>query len=153
MLRLVGLAGLLSVGFGSAALADDLIHAGNWEFTTTVSIGGLPALPGYRPPADGVSFDHGAVSHVHNACVSDEHPFPSEERSNCTLDKNERQGNTVHWIASCTTPHGTVHADGTATYTGDTMQSTGSFHTASKDGHSIDTTRHVTGKYLGPCPN
>jgi len=153
MLRLVALAGLLPFVLSSAALADDLIHAGNWEFTTTVSIGGLPAQPGYRPPEAGVSFDHGAISHVHNACVSDDHPFPTEDRQSCKIEKNERQGNTVNWIATCTTQHGQVHAQGSSTYTGDTMESTGHFHTVSKDGHAIDTTRHTTGKYLGACPN
>jgi hypothetical protein len=150
MLRLVALAGLLPLVYGSAALADDLIHAGNWEFTTSIKTGGLPNPSGeHQPP--GVTFDHATVSHVHNACVSDDHPFPTEGTASCTIDKNERQGNTINWVASCTTPHGQVHADGSSTYSGDTMEGTGHFHTTSKDGHSIDTTRQTIGKYLGPC--
>lgn len=153
MLRLVALAGLLPFVLSSAARADDLIHAGNWEFTTTVGIGGLAAQPGYRPPEDGVSFNRNSISHVHTACVSDEHPFPAEERQSCTVEKNERKGNVINWVAHCTTQHGEVQAQGSSTYTGDTMESTGHFHTVSKDGHAVDTARHTTGKYLGPCPN
>ncbi|MEI9987113.1 MAG: DUF3617 family protein [Aliidongia sp.] len=153
MLRNVALASLLSLAFTAGACADT-IHAGNWEFTTETKMPGMsvptPTAGARLPP--GVTIGPNGISRVHNGCISAAQPFPAEPGNQCTLEKNERHGNTVIWAATCTTAHGQVHAEGAATYTGDTMDGRASFQIMGKNGQTVDTTTHTTGHYLGACP-
>ena len=77
---------------------------------------------------------------------------PAEQRGQCKVAKVDVAGGTVHWETTCTQPDGgTVHAQGEAHYTGDTMEAT--MHTQISGGGNppSETTQHVTGRYLGPC--
>lgn len=144
-------ASILLAAMPAAALADE-IHAGNWEFTSTTQIPGLPPPPPGSTVQPGLRMNGTALSNTHTACVTGEHPIPTKPDSKCTFDKNDRHGGTIDWTGTCTSPRGDVHAEGKVTYDGDTMNATMTAHLTRPDGKQMDVTTLIAGKYLGPCP-
>jgi|HubBroStandDraft_1064217.scaffolds.fasta_scaffold00011_105 hypothetical protein len=152
MIRSLLLASPLLLAAPLPAFAQS-IHTGNWEFSTTTEMAGMPQLPpGVKLPP-GVNLNPGGgVSHTHTGCISQEKPFPTNPDSTCTIERNDRSGGTVNWAGTCTTSRGQAHAEGVATYTGDMMESTVHMHMTSAGGQQFDVTTHTTGRYLGACP-
>jgi Protein of unknown function (DUF3617) len=157
MIRMLPFASLVLLAAALPAQAEE-IHGGNWEFTTQTQIAGMPQLPpgvtlppGVKlPPSAGVG--PGGVVNTHTGCISAEKPIPTDPKHDCTIEKNDRYGSTVNWAATCNTPRGQAHAEGVATYRGDTMDSTVNMHITGNGGQSMDVTTHTTGRYLGACP-
>jgi len=141
---------------GEAAQAADAIKAGNWEFTMVMQVPNLPKLPpGVALP--GIQIGPGGINVVHTSCVTSSQPMPADLRppnqqhGQCKIEKIERAGGTVKWSTTCATPQGTIHSDGVAHYSGDTMEATFATHTSGGNGQPTDSSQHITGRYLGPC--
>lgn len=132
------------------------VHEGRWQYTMTMDMPGMPAMPkvdpsklppGMKlPQMDGhgmtMSFEH---------CVKDSDLVPRQERDECKTTKMDRKGNTVTWAAVCDSPQGKMNAEGSATYDGDTMTSTTHMTGTDRRGRPIDVTQKIKGRYLGPC--
>jgi Protein of unknown function (DUF3617) len=64
----------------------------------------------------------------------------------------DRKGNTFSWTVVCTMAKGgVVHSEGTARYDGDQMEADVKTSTTRPQSLPIETSVHVTGRYVGPC--
>lgn len=133
---------LLALMIGSAipARAADAIKGGNWEFTSQ-----LQGLAGAAAPSGGV------VGSTQMLCINAERAVPTDPRQGCTIDRTQRNGGTVSWTGTCTTPQGKVRSEGVAQYSGDTMQATLTTHIPQPNGNTLDTSQRITGRYRGAC--
>jgi hypothetical protein len=135
------------------AVAGDEPKLGKWEYTTSMQMPGMPAMPALPPgvqlPA-GMKIGGGGISRTFEHCVTKEDFVPREEKD-CTVTKNDRKGGTITWAATCNTPQGKADAQGSATYTGDTMKGSTHMTGTTSDGHPFEMTQEMTGKYLGAC--
>lgn len=137
----------------AGAQAADPIKSGEWEFTTQLqapSMRELPAgtaLPPGAQPAAG-----GGMKVTHTQCVEPDKAVPSDPRRECKVEKMERKGSVIAWSTSCKGAQGTVESAGTARYSGDTMVANLNVHAPNGRGGILETTQHITGRYLGPCP-
>jgi hypothetical protein len=139
------------------AQGAEAIRAGKWEFATQVQVSNLPKLPpGVKLPP-GINIGPGGIAVTRTTCVDpaaaippDLHP-PTRQHGQCKVDRLDRDGGTVRWLTTCTTPQGKVRSEGVAHYRGDRMEATMTTHMVAPGGHAQDSSQHVTGRYLGPC--
>ena len=150
----LGVVGVLCLA--GTAKADDSIKEGRWEFTTEVQMEGMPQMPelppGVKlPPGMSMSAKGNTMRTTMNKCVTKQDMVPSDEgKKNCKVTKMDRRGNTVSWRVECQEGGTRTTGDGTATYTGNTMQSK-MVMTTQSGGHSSRQEMKTTGRYLGAC--
>jgi hypothetical protein len=150
----------LAVGAGAAEavlpvqarVLADTVKPGQWEFTSQMQMpGGMQLPPGVQAPS-GTSMQPGAgMQSTYRACVDSERAVPSDPRGTCKIDNVRRNGATVTWTGTCTTGQGAVRSEGTAHYSGDTMQANLTTHVPGANGQTMKTTQHITGHYIGAC--
>jgi len=143
----------------AGAQAADPIKSGEWEFSTQLqapSMRELPAgtslPPGAQPAASGGGMPGGGMKVTHTQCVEPDKAVPSDPRRECKVEKMERKGSVIAWSTSCKGAQGTVESAGTARYSGDTMVANLNVHAPNGRGGVLETTQHIMGRYLGPCP-
>jgi len=111
---------------------------GEWEITMKVEMPKMPGMPA------------GAMKpHTVKTCLTKEDYVPktNREQSDCKVENQKIDGNTVSWSVACKEATGT----GTVTYSGDSMN--GLIETATKiEGKEMKTKMIMSGKRLGPCP-
>lgn len=150
---------LIALGLALPVVAADGPKPGRWEYTTTMQMPGMAAMP--KLP-EGVQLPPGVtmpqmgpkgLTSSFQQCVTGEEAIPRNEngREDCTVTKQERKGNTVRWAATCNTPQGKAEGEGSVTYQGDSMQ--GNFRFKGQDGRGqpFEMTQQMSGRYLGPC--
>jgi hypothetical protein len=153
-LKLALLAGALLLAAGSAmppAHAADAIKPGKWEFSVRLQTAAPPKLPPGVSLPPGVKLPTSGTPVTHTQCIDTEKAVPSDPRQECKVNSIQRSGSTIAWRTTCHTAQGTVESAGNARYSGDTMVATMNTRTPNGSGGSIDTTQHITGRYLGAC--
>lgn len=141
------------------ALAGD-IKGGEWEYTVEMQMPGMPQVKempkmpeGMKLPP-GLQFGPKGMVHTFKNCISDDDPVPKNDQQGphkCEITKQERSGSTIKWASHCTTPDGEMDAEGSATYTGDSM--TSEMHAkGTQRGKPVEMTQKMTGRRLGACP-
>lgn len=139
-----------------AAGAADSIREGKWEFTTEMEVAGMPKMPELPP---GVKLPEGMTMSTKGntmrttvtKCITNQDLVPADEQAkNCKVTKMDRRGNTVNWSVVCTEKDMRMTGDGTATYSGNAMQSK-MVMTSQGGGYSTRQEMKTTGRYLGPC--
>jgi uncharacterized protein DUF3617 len=134
------------------AYAADAIKPGRWEFTSQMQMPAMPQLPPGVTLPPGMSLPPGGgVKTTHTLCVEPDKAVPTDPRPECKIDRMQRDGGTINWATICTTAQGTVRSQGVAHYTGDKMEASLSTQVPQADGRTMDTSQHITGRYLGPC--
>jgi|SRR5579884_1578953 len=144
------------------AQAADAIRPGKWEYTVTTQMPNMPQLPpGVQlPPNVHIQQGPGGMAVTHTSCVTAADPTaelsrphgPNAAQSQCKVERMDRNGGTVSWVTTCTTPDATVHSEGTARYSGDRMDASfRSRTTPRRGGQPMEASNTVTGRYLGPC--
>jgi len=119
----------------SAAAPAVNMQDGEWAITMKVEMPGMPA-EAMKP-------------HTIKTCLTKENYVPKtdQEQSDCTVENQKVDGNTVNWTVVCKETTGT----GTITYSGDAME--GLMESTTKiEGQEIKTKMAMSGKRLGPCP-
>lgn len=149
----------LAVLVAGPAYAADGIKAGKWEFSAQVQVPNMPKLPPgvHLPP--GIKIGPGGVNVTRTSCVDSATPIPADmhqpnqQHGKCKVVKLDSGGGTVHWDSVCTQASDgtTVHSEGTARYTGDTMAADVKTVVTGPGNPPNETAQHVTGHYLGPC--
>ena len=155
-IRTALIAALLAATSTTAMAAD--IKEGRWGYTMTMDMPDMPAMPKIDPSKlpPGMNLPQfgaqGMTMHFER-CVTERDAVPSDNQgaTQCTTTKMDRHGSTVDWESTCRTPHGTMHATGTATYSGETMHSTTHMTGTDSRGKPIDMTQTIDGRYLGAC--
>jgi len=112
-------------------------QAGEWEFTTTIEMPGMPTAP---PP---MRF---------RQCLKNQNTPPQQNAGNsgCKMLERKISGNTLHWKGRCESRQGRSDIDARITYSGDRV--TGVTHTTIKQGkYSMTMTGHMKGRRIGPC--
>ena len=140
------------VQLAQARALADTVKPGQWEFTSQMQMpGGAQLPPGMRTPS-GTSMQPGAgMRSTYRACIDSERAVPSDPRGACKIDNVRRNGATVSWTGTCTTAQGTVRSEGVARYSGDTMDANLTTHVPGAGGQAMNTTQHITGRYVGAC--
>jgi hypothetical protein len=143
------------------APGPDTIKPGKWEYTVTTRMPNMPKLPpGIQlPPNVQIQTGAGGMTIKNTSCVTSADPTaelrkphgPRGADGQCKVEKMENKGNTVSWLTTCTTPNSTVHSEGTARYTGETMEADLKNRTSGQGAPANEVTSHVVGRYLGPC--
>jgi hypothetical protein len=140
---LCGLAVLALVGVAQAESVD--MNPGEWEITTTVKMEGMPELPGMpgeMPPQ------------VTKQCLTEEDivPKPNQEaEEECTVTDQKVTGNTVEWSLTCEGEGMTGTGNGTATWSGDTLDGTFEMKMQMPGQGDVTMKSTLKGKRLGPC--
>lgn len=121
-----------------AAAPSVNMQDGEWEITMKVEMPDMPGMPA------------GAMKpHTVKSCLSKDNYVPktSREQSDCTMENQKIDGNTVSWTVACKETTGT----GTITYSGDSMN--GLMESTTRiEGKEMKTRMIMSGKRLGPCP-
>lgn len=136
--------------------AQDSIKNGEWEFVSVTKMPGLqmPELPEGVELPPGIDLSSSGPRITYRMCINKEKLIPQDKAGNeeCELGEIKRSGSTVRWTVLCKTPDGNMSGRGTATYSGDMMESEmvmkGTSH-----GQTIDMTQNTVGRYIGACPN
>ena len=130
----------------------DTVKPGQWEFTSQMQMpGGTQMPPGMQMPS-GTTMPPGAgMRSTYQACIDSEKAVPSDPRGQCKIDNVRRNGATVSWTGTCTTGQGAVRSEGVARYSGDRMEGNLTTHVPGANGQVMNTTQHITGRYLGAC--
>jgi hypothetical protein len=138
----------------AGAQAADPIKSGEWEFSTQLQAPSMRELPAGTslPPGAQSAASGGGMKVAHTQCVEPDKAVPSDPRRECKVEKMERKGSVITWSTSCKGAQGTVESAGTARYSGDTMVANLNVHAPNGRGGVLETTQHITGRYLGPCP-
>ncbi len=150
---------------------------GQWEYTTRIEGGGMPAIPKMSaeeqaeieaamkqlPPGmtlpggmsvDGFGLGGGGMSFTVSQCMRDENPVPptksGPDGQDCKPTKVDHKGNQVNWVVHCDGKDGVMDGEGSASYSGDTM--TSKMHMqGNSHGQPVDMTMNTSGRYLGAC--
>jgi hypothetical protein len=142
----------LLAAVAQSASADPKL--GNWEYTTSVQVPGMPAQMPQLPPGvqlpPGLKMDGGGLTHTFQHCVTKDDLVPKNEKD-CTITKQEHKGDTITWAATCNTPQGKADAEGTATYSDDAMKGSMHMKGMTAKGIPFEMTQQMSGKYLGEC--
>lgn len=155
---------LLTALIALPAVAADDIKEGQWEFTNTMKMPGMPDMaelakqmpPGMKLP-EGLNIGAGAgggMSITMKQCVTNDSarpPIKDESKFNCETTKEERSGGTMQWAMHCTGKNTDFTSEGTATYSGNSMTSD-VITQGTLEGHPAEMTMKTTGRYLGACP-
>jgi hypothetical protein len=161
MIRKIAAALALVLGCGVALDSRaDSIRQGEWEYTTTMKMPGMPTQQPQLPPGAKLpagmklpSFGPEGMTRSYRECTTEKDlvPQPPDEGpQKCETTRFDRQGNTVHWSMRCSGPEGEMSGEGSATYSGDTM-SAEMRAKGSHRGRPIEMTQKTTGRYIGPC--
>lgn len=142
-----------------AARAEEGPRLGKWEYTAEMEIPGMPAMPQLPPGVQlppGMKMPQmgpGGIKTTFTRCLTEEDLVPNNDRGqeHCTVTKMERSGNKVNWSATCETPNGTATGQGTATYSGDSMEATMTVKGSSPETGPFEMKQKTHGRYLGPC--
>lgn len=119
----------------TASLPSVNLHDGEWEITMKVEMPGMPAAA-MKP-------------HTIKTCLTKANYVPetNQEKSDCKMENQKIDGNTVSWTMACKDTAG----KGTVTYSGDSME--GLMESSTKvEGREINTKMAMSGKRIGPCP-
>lgn len=111
------------------------LQDGEWAITSKIEMPGMPAAA-MKP-------------YTVKTCLTKENYVPeaSQEQSDCKMEDQKIDGNTVSWKMVCKETTG----KGTVTYSGDSME--GFMESSTKvDGREIVTKIAMSGKRIGPCP-
>ncbi|MGH7815486.1 MAG: DUF3617 domain-containing protein [Candidatus Binataceae bacterium] len=144
------------------------IKPGKWEFTTEMTMpggtmdgpgalapGGTPQIPpGMKLPPNVHMWSNGhGMTITDTSCMKADDPVPKIGRNKfCTVDKMERHGGAVNWVATCKMLGNAMRSKGEMTYHGNTMDGTvTNVISMGANGSGMTMTQHITGKYLGPC--
>lgn len=117
----------------------------------------MPKLPpGVKlPPGMSIS-SHGNTMQVTNKqCITKENMVPQNEKmkeNHCKITHQEQIGNTVKWSMVCDNDGMKMKSEGTATYTGDVMESKIVSTTQMEGKPPMKQVITAKGRYLGPCP-
>ena len=148
----------LALATAGSAKAADAIKAGKWEFSAQVQMPNMPKLPPGVQLPPGINIGPGGINVTRTSCVNTATPMPadirapSQQHGQCKVGSVHTDGGTVTWETACTQSDGsTVHSDGVAHYTGDTMEATMKTRVTGGPAGTSETTQHVTGHYLGAC--
>lgn len=143
----------IAIAAMARAPAADAVKPGQWEFDTQLQAPAMPELPaGASLPAGTRTAAGGGMKVTHTQCVEPDKAIPTDPRRECNVEKMERKGSVLTWSTTCKAPQGTVESAGTARYRGDTMEANLNVRAPNGRGGFIETTQHVTGRYIGPCP-
>jgi uncharacterized protein DUF3617 len=129
------LAGLLLIGLCSPALGQEM-EPGQWEFTTTMSMPGMP-----QPQT------------MTNArCItkadSDPSRWADKQQGDCKVSPSRKSGGTYTWDVSC--PSSGMRGTGTARVTRSTVESELRL-AGDMGGQKFEMLNKTTGKRLGAC--
>jgi hypothetical protein len=111
------------------------LQDGEWAITSRVEMSGMPAAA-MKP-------------YTVKTCLTKENYVPeaSQEQSDCKIEDQKIDGNSVSWKMVCKETTG----KGTVTYSGDSME--GFMESSTKvGGREIVTKIAMSGKRIGPCP-
>jgi len=134
-----------------ARILANTVKPGQWEFTSQLQMPGMPQVPpGVQPPPN-APMQQGGMASTYRACVDSERAVPSDPRGGCKIEHVQRNGGTVSWTGTCTSPQGAVRSEGTAHYSGDTMEATLTTQVPGANGQTLKTTQRITGHYIGAC--
>ncbi|HET8883345.1 MAG TPA: DUF3617 domain-containing protein [Solimonas sp.] len=146
----------------ASAFAAAAVHEGQWRYTMKIEGMTMPLEmknfdPSKLPPevrARMPKFDGNAMTMDFQHCLTEADLVPHQEngREHCKITRMDRHGGSVHWASICDTPRGKMNAEGTATYSGDTMTATTHMTGTGDDGKPMNLTQHITGQYVGACP-
>jgi Protein of unknown function (DUF3617) len=153
---------VLALVAAQAADAQTAIKPGKWEYTVTMQMPKMPQLPpGVQlPPNVQMQQGPGGMSITHTSCMKDSDPTAELRRprgpqgsaeGQCKVERLQRNGATISWASTCTTPQATVHTEGSAHYNGDRMEANFTTRTTHASGSPIQVSQHVNGRYVGPC--
>jgi hypothetical protein len=146
--QIIALSSLALAGMAvGPAQAADSVKPGNWEFNAQME---MTPPPGEKPPP-GVQPRLGGVGVKHTGCIEPDKAVPIDPRPECKIDRMTRNGGTVSWATTCTTPRGPVRSEGVAHYAGDTMEAALTTRIPQPGAAAIETRQRITGRYLGPC--
>jgi len=145
------------------ALAADSIKEGQWEFSNTMKMAGMPDMselakqlpPGMKLPG-GMEMGGGAggMTMKFKHCVTNDNaqpPMKDQDKMKCEMTKQKRSGTRIEWAQHCTGDKTDFTSEGVANYTGDTMASDVTTK-GTISGRPADMTMKTTGTYLGACP-
>ena len=133
--------------------AGGAVRPGRWQFIAELQTPPAPTSPdGAQSRRATLPHSGGGINTSYYGCVTSEKAVPAEFGPQCKLDNTERNGPAITWSMTCTNPQGAVRSDGVAQYSGDTMEATMISHLPGVDGKATDMTQHITGHYVGPCP-
>ncbi|HUO06103.1 MAG TPA: DUF3617 family protein [Candidatus Binataceae bacterium] len=163
---LTALSALLLASAAPSVRADD-IKAGKWEYTTEMSMPGMPKPPpGIQLPPGVELTPDGGMKMTRTVCLTPDQMVPQMPKGNdqCKVDHMKRDGAKVTWAITCKMPGGgAMRSKGESIYHGDTMEGTvtnvgqmgsgmmGGGGPMMGGGGQMNMTQHITGKYLGPC--
>lgn len=157
-MRKVALLALLITGTAQA----QTVKEGQWEYTNTMKIAGMPDMPAMPalppgmtlPGGMSMSGGPGGMTMTLKQCItnSDLRPKMKDEgKYKCEKTKEKREGNRFEWAMHCTGKNTDFTSQGAGSYSADSMSSDMSSK-GTMDGHPADMTMKTTGKYLGACP-
>lgn len=155
---ILGITGAYLMG-NSANAADPSFKEGMWEFTTNMQMEGMPEMPklppGVKLPPGMSMSSHGNTMQVTaRQCITKENMVPQDEKmkkNNCKITHQEHRGNTVTWGMVCTEEDMKMTSEGTATYTGDVMESKTTITTQVEGEPPMKQIVTAKGRYVGPC--
>lgn len=150
----------------SVAFAADGLKEGQWEYTSTTQMAGMPAMsaseqaqfneamkhlpPGTKMPGN-VGMNSKGITSTFKQCVKADNPVPSDPHNkDCQVTKMDRSGNTYTWATHCKTPDGEMDSTGSGTYDGGRMSSKIKINGTSH-GKPVNMSMDMTGHYVGPC--
>lgn len=147
-----------------SSAADPQFKEGLWEITTNIQMEGMPEMPKLPPgvqlpPGMSMSSQGNTMQVTMKQCITKDHMIPEDEESKKAMKENrckilhqEQRGNTVKWSMVCEEDGMKMKSDGTATYTGDVMESKIVSTTQAPGEPPTKQIMTAKGRYLGPCP-
>lgn len=146
---------------GTSHATDSEVKEGLWEFTTHMQMEGMEEMPKLPPgvqlpPGMSMSTQGNTMQVTVKQCITKENMVPQDKdmkEHNCKIINQEKRGNTVKWTAVCNEEDMKMTTEGTATYTGNVMESKMVINTQAKGEPPMKQIVTAKGKYLGPCPS
>jgi len=135
-----------------AAVAEDAIKPGKWEYSTTVP--GANKLPEGMPPLPGMDIRVGpeGLTFTATKCITTADPWTMHDSSSkdCKVDKKDANGGTASWSVTCTTPKMTVQQDWIVHDHGEAMDGQFTLHGTIPRRPPVEQHTSLKGRYLGP---
>lgn len=156
---------MLLLGLLPMSASAEEVREGRWQYTSTMQMEGMPAMPqmpqgmqlppGVQLPQGmkSLNMGPGGMSSTYESCITKDKLVPQDQarERDCKISDMKRNGNRISWTASCTMPDGgTAESVGEGSYNGDSSQMVVKTK-ASHQGHAMNMTMNISGKYLGPC--
>lgn len=155
--------GVLALALCGAALAGESVKEGQWEFSNTMKMAGMPDMseiakqlpPGMKLPGGmELGGNSGGMTMKFKHCVTNDNaqpPMKDQDKFKCEMTKQKRDGGRFEWAQHCTGKNTDFTSEGVANYSGNTMTSEMTSK-GTMEGHPADMTMKTTGTYLGACP-